>query len=117
MQPLLSYSERADSTGATGDRLKEGSAINQSLSTLGNCIAALAANSGSKKKTMGELTMFCHQQDTQQSGKLVTLAISLGGGGGDKGLWVSESHSATVSESLDNLIYYFFVLFFFFFYI
>ena len=31
-------SERADSTGATGDRLKEGSAINLSLSTLGNCI-------------------------------------------------------------------------------
>ena len=31
-------SERAESTGATGDRLKEGSAINQSLSTLGNCI-------------------------------------------------------------------------------
>ena len=31
-------SERADSTGATGDRLKEGSAINQSLSSLGNVI-------------------------------------------------------------------------------
>lgn len=35
---LLCLSERADSTGATGDRLKEGSAINQSLSTLGNVI-------------------------------------------------------------------------------
>ena len=40
---LTSYSrfcnsERADSTGATGDRLKEGSAINQSLSSLGNVI-------------------------------------------------------------------------------
>ncbi|KAL8576237.1 hypothetical protein ACOMHN_006160 [Nucella lapillus] len=46
----LAGSERADSTGATGDRLKEGSAINQSLSMLGNCIAALAANSSSKKK-------------------------------------------------------------------
>ena len=31
-------SERADSTGATGDRLKEGAAINKSLSTLGNVI-------------------------------------------------------------------------------
>lgn len=36
---LCPFSERADSTGATGDRLKEGAAINQSLSSLGNCIA------------------------------------------------------------------------------
>lgn len=50
------YSERAESTGATGDRLKEGAAINQSLSCLGNCIAALADNAGGKK-TRGEL--FC----------------------------------------------------------
>lgn len=48
------YSERAESTGATGDRLKEGSAINQSLSTLGNVISALADLSMGKKKTVGE---------------------------------------------------------------
>ena len=47
------YSERADSTGATGDRLKEGAAINQSLSTLGNVISALADNS-SGKQTRGK---------------------------------------------------------------
>ena len=34
-------SERADSTGATGERLKEGAAINQSLSSLGNVIAGI----------------------------------------------------------------------------
>ncbi|CAL1277290.1 unnamed protein product [Larinioides sclopetarius] len=38
----LAGSERASNTGATGDRLKEGAAINQSLSCLGNCIHALA---------------------------------------------------------------------------
>ena len=38
----LAGSERAASTAATGDRLKEGAAINQSLSTLGNVISALA---------------------------------------------------------------------------
>jgi len=32
-------SERADSTGATGDRLKEGANINKSLSALGNVIS------------------------------------------------------------------------------
>ena len=52
----LLCSERADSTGATGDRLKEGSAINQSLSTLGNCIKALADSAGGKKSTIGKIS-------------------------------------------------------------
>ncbi|KAJ3274062.1 hypothetical protein HDV01_003555 [Terramyces sp. JEL0728] len=38
----LAGSERANSTGAIGDRLKEGAAINQSLSCLGNVINALS---------------------------------------------------------------------------
>ena len=37
----LAGSERANKTGATGDRLKEGSKINLSLSALGNVISAL----------------------------------------------------------------------------
>lgn len=41
-------SERADQTGATGDRLKEGAAINLSLTSLGNVISALAENSSGK---------------------------------------------------------------------
>lgn len=48
----LAGSERADSTGATGTRLKEGANINKSLTTLGKVIAALAkasADSGKKK--------------------------------------------------------------------
>ena len=36
------YSERADATGATGQRLKEGAHINKSLVTLGSVISALA---------------------------------------------------------------------------
>lgn len=35
------FSERANSTGATGQRLKEGANINKSLVTLGNVISAL----------------------------------------------------------------------------
>lgn len=50
MYPL--GSERADSTGATGDRLKEGANINKSLSALGNVISALADLSMGKKKVM-----------------------------------------------------------------
>ncbi|KAJ6129480.1 hypothetical protein N7512_002260 [Penicillium capsulatum] len=47
----LAGSERANSTGATGARLKEGAEINRSLSTLGRVIAALAdVTSGKLKK-------------------------------------------------------------------
>ncbi|KAF8455639.1 hypothetical protein BGX38DRAFT_1249062 [Terfezia claveryi] len=46
----LAGSERANSTGATGARLKEGAEINRSLSTLGRVIAALAELSSAKGK-------------------------------------------------------------------
>eukprot|EP00928_Gymnodinium_smaydae_P048720 TRINITY_DN3261_c0_g2_i1.p1 TRINITY_DN3261_c0_g2~~TRINITY_DN3261_c0_g2_i1.p1 ORF type:complete len:648 (+),score=101.19 TRINITY_DN3261_c0_g2_i1:57-2000(+) len=45
----LAGSERATRTGAQGDRLKEGAAINKSLSALARVISALASNSGKKK--------------------------------------------------------------------
>ncbi|XP_050706833.1 kinesin-like protein KIF28 isoform X2 [Eriocheir sinensis] len=45
----LAGSERVESTGATGSRLKEGAAINRSLSALGNCIHALAEQSAGKQ--------------------------------------------------------------------
>ena len=45
----LAGSERAGSTGATGDRLAEGAKINQSLSVLGKVIGALAQQGGGKK--------------------------------------------------------------------
>jgi len=48
MKPLVN-SERADSTGATGERLKEGSMINKSLLCLGNCIKALAEQQEGKQ--------------------------------------------------------------------
>ncbi|XP_058498551.1 kinesin-like protein KIF1B isoform X12 [Solea solea] len=47
----LAGSERADSTGATGTRLKEGANINKSLTTLGKVISALAEVSKKKKKS------------------------------------------------------------------
>lgn len=54
----LAGSERANSTGATGLRLKEGALINKSLTTLGRVISALAAEStvgSSGKKGAGKV--------------------------------------------------------------
>eukprot|EP00929_Paragymnodinium_shiwhaense_P051397 TRINITY_DN2586_c1_g4_i1.p1 TRINITY_DN2586_c1_g4~~TRINITY_DN2586_c1_g4_i1.p1 ORF type:complete len:1134 (+),score=428.70 TRINITY_DN2586_c1_g4_i1:175-3576(+) len=45
----LAGSEKAGQTGASGDRLKEGCAINKSLSALGNVIEKLADKAGGKK--------------------------------------------------------------------
>lgn len=47
----LAGSERASKTGATGDRLKEGAAINKSLSALGNVINMLATDKSKRGKT------------------------------------------------------------------
>lgn len=47
----LAGSERANATGATGARLKEGANINRSLSTLGRCISALAKVANEKMKS------------------------------------------------------------------
>lgn len=46
----FNFSERADASGATGQRLKEGAHINKSLVTLGSVISALAELSGSQKE-------------------------------------------------------------------
>lgn len=43
--PIFFSSERANATGATGQRLKEGAHINKSLVTLGSVISALAEQS------------------------------------------------------------------------
>lgn len=46
----MAGSERANSTGATGVRLKEGANINKSLTTLGKVISALADQSSAAAK-------------------------------------------------------------------
>ncbi|XP_071966233.1 kinesin-like protein KIF28 [Antedon mediterranea] len=77
----LAGSERVDSTGATGDRLKEGAMINQSLSSLGNCIKALADMSAKKKGIIvpyrdSKLTMLLKNALGGNSKTIMIAAIS-----------------------------------------
>ena len=62
----LAGSERANSTGATGARLKEGANINKSLTTLGKVIASLAAASANdgKKGKKGKADDFVPYRDS-----------------------------------------------------
>ena len=69
----LAGSERADSTGATGTRLKEGSLINQSLSSLGNVINALATNAANVPYRDSKLTYLLSDS---LGGNSVTLVIA-----------------------------------------
>lgn len=62
----LAGSERANSTGATGARLKEGANINKSLTTLGKVISALAVASqqDTKKGKKGKAEEFVPYRDS-----------------------------------------------------
>ena len=51
-------SERADTSGACGDRLKEGGSINKSLVTLGNVISTLGTQLQFSTSHIYEFSMF-----------------------------------------------------------
>ncbi|KAL0106194.1 hypothetical protein PUN28_016124 [Cardiocondyla obscurior] len=85
----LAGSERAVKTGAVGDRLKEGSNINKSLTTLGLVISKLAdQNSGSNKKKDN----FVPYRDS-----VLTWLLKDNLGGNSKTVMV-----ATISPAADN---------------
>ena len=94
----LAGSERAGSTGATGQRLKEGSAINQSLTALGNVISALAgaAKKGKKKKTI-----------VPYRNSVLTMLLKNSLGGNAKTIMIAAISPASVNyaETLSTLRY------------
>ncbi|XP_045900572.1 kinesin-like protein KIF13A isoform X5 [Micropterus dolomieu] len=82
----LAGSERVSKTGAAGERLKEGSNINKSLTTLGCVISALADQSGKGK------TKFVPYRDS-----VLTWLLKDNLGGNSKTAMI-----ATVSPAADN---------------
>eukprot|EP00053_Salpingoeca_punica_P020012 m.205913 g.205913 ORF g.205913 m.205913 type:complete len:1651 (-) comp17770_c0_seq1:288-5240(-) len=89
----LAGSERSSKTGASGARLKEGANINQSLTTLGMCIAALADMSGGKHHKKGaQAQSFIPYRDS-----VLTWLLKDSLGGNSKTVMI-----ATISPALDN---------------
>ena len=98
----LAGSERANSTGATGQRLKEGANINRSLTTLGKVISALATASqndvkGGKKKKGDD---FVPYRDS-----VLTWLLKDSLGGNSKTAMVAAISPADYDETLSTLRY------------
>ncbi|CAO3631695.1 unnamed protein product [Cunninghamella blakesleeana] len=99
----LAGSERANSTGATGARLKEGANINRSLTTLGKVIAGLAEQSmsdgggkGGKKKK----EVFIPYRDS-----VLTWLLKDSLGGNSKTAMIAAISPADYDETLSTLRY------------
>ncbi|ORY02908.1 kinesin-domain-containing protein [Basidiobolus meristosporus CBS 931.73] len=93
----LAGSERADSTGATGTRLKEGANINKSLTTLGKVISALAEASTKKKSKKDE---FVPYRDS-----ILTWLLKDSLGGNSKTAMIAAISAADYDETLSTLRY------------
>ncbi|KAI8065258.1 hypothetical protein BC940DRAFT_320720 [Gongronella butleri] len=95
----LAGSERANSTGATGARLKEGANINRSLTTLGKVIAGLAEQSERKpgKKSKDN---FIPYRDS-----VLTWLLKDSLGGNSKTAMIAAISPADYDETLSTLRY------------
>ncbi|CAO3589107.1 unnamed protein product [Absidia cylindrospora] len=98
----LAGSERANSTGATGARLKEGANINRSLTTLGKVIAGLAeqSNSDSRKGNKKSKDNFIPYRDS-----VLTWLLKDSLGGNSKTAMIAAISPADYDETLSTLRY------------
>ncbi|KAI8075132.1 hypothetical protein BC940DRAFT_363173 [Gongronella butleri] len=98
----LAGSERANSTGATGTRLKEGANINRSLTTLGKVIAGLAEQSMQEgsKKGRGAKQVFVPYRDS-----ILTWLLKDSLGGNSKTAMIAAISPADYDETLSTLRY------------
>lgn len=93
----LAGSEKAGQTGATGDRLKEGCAINKSLTVLGQCISILA------DKAMGKAAKMVVPYRDSALTRILQNAL----GGNSKTIMICALSPATTNyeETLSTLRY------------
>ncbi|PLW15697.1 hypothetical protein PCANC_14326 [Puccinia coronata f. sp. avenae] len=97
----LAGSERANSTGATGVRLKEGAQINKSLTTLGKVISALAmagSSTGPGKKKKAD-------EHVPYRDSVLTWLLKDSLGGNSKTAMIAAISPADYEETLSTLRY------------
>lgn len=95
----LAGSERQSGTGATGERLKEGSNINKSLSFLGKCITVLAEKSSGTSKSSNVVVPYRESQLTR------ILQNALGGNSKTSMIAAISPASVNYEETLSTLRY------------
>lgn len=97
----LAGSERAGDTGATGDRLKEGAAINKSLSALGNVISALVKRCKAKTPAAKKKIFIPYRDST------LTWLMKESLGGNAKTIMIAALSPADINyeETLSTLKY------------
>ncbi|KAJ2638093.1 hypothetical protein GGF40_001905 [Coemansia sp. RSA 1286] len=98
----LAGSERADSTMATGVRLKEGAKINQSLAALGKVISALADRA---KHTHADAKAIRRQSFVPYRDSVLTWLLKDSLGGNSRTFMIATISPADYSETLSTLRY------------
>lgn len=115
----LAGSERANSTGATGARLKEGANINKSLTTLGKVISSLATQSSETGKKSRKGAEFIPYRDSVSALyrtsrhslilwlqlKVLTWLLKDSIGGNSKTAMIAAISPADYDETLSTLRY------------
>lgn len=98
----MAGSERADATGATGQRLKEGAHINKSLVTLGSVISALAELSAEQQHHQKTKPVFIPYRDS-----VLTWLLKDSLGGNSKTFMIAAISPADCNygETLSTLRY------------
>ncbi|GAA5908043.1 hypothetical protein JCM6882_000209 [Rhodosporidiobolus microsporus] len=97
----LAGSERANSTGATGTRLKEGALINKSLTTLGRVISALALASNAGGGKAGKAAA----EKVPYRDSVLTWLLKDSLGGNSKTAMIAAISPADYEETLSTLRY------------
>lgn len=102
----LAGSERANSTGATGSRLKEGANINRSLTSLGKVIAALAQASMDASKTPNsKKKVSVAAEHVPYRDSVLTWLLKDSLGGNSKTAMIAAISPADYEETLSTLRY------------
>ncbi|KAI8992598.1 hypothetical protein BDB01DRAFT_832888 [Pilobolus umbonatus] len=98
----LAGSERANSTGATGVRLKEGANINKSLTTLGKVIAGLAEQASGEQKKNSKKSKETHVPFRDS---VLTWLLKDSLGGNSKTCMIAAISPADYDETMSTLRY------------